>query len=346
MHLPVTSTRTARSIMADTSLIAGYDAVLSDLDGVVYAGPHAIEGAVEALLRLDGAGVQLAYVTNNASRSSETVAAHLRELGAPATAETVFGSAQAGAELLAASVPAGATVLVTGSAWLMEQVLEQGLVPVLSADDRPDAVIQGFDPGLGWKDLAEAAFAVERGAVWVATNTDMSIPQARGIAPGNGTLVAAVAAATGRTPLVAGKPEAPLFLTAARHLGAQRPLVVGDRLDTDILGGNNAGFATAMVLTGVDTPQTALAARTQERPAYLIANLDELYRPYPEVETADGVSRCGAAVARVNGDTVEITGESTDLDSWRAACAAWWNARPHEEKATAPVLSWTVTAGG
>ena len=332
--------------MADQSLIAGYDAVLSDLDGVVYAGPHAIEGAVEALQLLEGAGVKLAYVTNNASRSSETVAAHLRELGAPATAETVFGSAQAGAELLAASVPAGATVLVTGSAWLTEQVLEQGLVPVLSADDRPDAVIQGFDPGLGWKDLAEAAFAVERGAVWVATNTDMSIPQARGIAPGNGTLVAAVAAATGRTPLVAGKPEAPLFLTAARHLGAATPLVVGDRLDTDILGGNNAGFATAMVLTGVDTPETALAARTQERPTYLLANLDALYRPYAAIEVRDGVSRCGAATARVDGDTVEIAGDSNDLDSWRAACAAWWNARPNEEKATAPVLNWTVTAGG
>ena len=332
--------------MQSTALIAGYDAVLSDLDGVVYAGPHAIEGAVEALQRLDGVGVQLAYVTNNASRSSETVAAHLRELGAPATAETVFGSAQAGAELLAASVPAGATVLVTGSAWLTEQVREQGLVPVLSADDRPDAVIQGFDPALGWKDLAEAAFAVGRGAVWVATNTDMSIPQARGIAPGNGTLVAAVAAATGRTPLVAGKPEAPLFRTAARHLDAKTPLVVGDRLDTDILGGNNAGFATAMVLTGVDTPQTALAARTAERPTYLLENLDALYQPYPAVEVLDGVARCGSATARVTGGVLEISGNRGDLDSWRAACAAWWSARPAEENATAPELSWSVSSDG
>lgn len=332
--------------MANTPLIAGYDAVLSDLDGVVYAGPHAIAGAVEALQRLEGAGVQLAYVTNNASRSSEKVAAHLRELGAPATAETVFGSAQAGAELLAGQVPAGATVLVTGSAWLTEQVLEQGLVPVHSADDRPDAVIQGFDPALGWKDLAEAAFAVERGAVWVATNTDMSIPQARGIAPGNGTLVAAVAAATGRTPLVAGKPEAPLFLTAASHLGAVTPLVVGDRLDTDILGGNNAGFATALVLTGVDSPQTALAARTRERPTYLVESLDAFYAPYPDIEARDGGFACGSAAARVSGNTVEISGDRSDLDSWRAACAAWWNARPDAETASAPELSWTVTPGG
>ena len=332
--------------MSDSSLIAGYDAVLSDLDGVVYAGPHAIAGAVEALQRLDGVGVKLAYVTNNASRSSETVAAHLRELGAPATAETVFGSAQAGAELLAQQVPAGARVLVIGSAWLTEQVLEQGLVQVFSADEEPDAVIQGFDPKLGWKDLAEAAFAVGRGAVWVATNTDLSIPQARGIAPGNGTLVGAVASATGRTPLVAGKPEAPLFLTAAQHLQAKAPLVVGDRLDTDILGGNNAGFATALVLTGVDTPQTVLAARTAERPTYLLENLEALYQPYPAIQLQGGVARCGAATARVQGGTVEISGNSSDLDSWRAACAAWWNARPAAEKATSPVLSWTVTPGG
>lgn len=334
--------------MSHDTLISRYDAVLSDLDGVVYAGPHAIEGAVEALGRLAGHGVQLAYVTNNASRSSETVAAHLRELGAPATAETVFGSAQAGAELLASLVPAGSKVLVTGSAWLAEQVRGQGLIRVESADDLPDAVIQGFDPGLGWSDLAETAFAVERGIVWVATNTDLSIPQARGIAPGNGTLVAAVASATGRTPLVAGKPEAPLFLTAARHLGAERPLVVGDRLDTDILGGNNAGFATALVLTGVDSPQTALAARTAERPTYLLERLGDLYQPYPQ-PTTDGPGeayRCGGASARVDGGTVEIFGESTDLNSWRAACAAWWAARPQVDEAAAPVISWSVGADG
>ncbi|MCC9193064.1 HAD-IIA family hydrolase [Arthrobacter sp. zg-Y916] len=326
-------------------LVGSFDAVFADLDGVVYAGPHAIPGAPEALQGLEAAGVQLAYITNNASRSSATVAEHLRELGAPATAGNVFGSAQAGAELLAGLVPAGSRVLVTGSQTLTDQVRAQGLEPVPSAEDQPAAVIQGFDPGLGWKDLAEAAFAVAAGAVWVATNTDLSIPQARGIAPGNGTLVAAVAAATGRAPVVAGKPEAPLFTTAARHLGVERPLVVGDRLDTDILGGTNAGYATALVLTGVDSPATALAARTAERPDFLIPNLGALYEPYPSVQRTDGGFGCGTALATVSGGTVEITAPEGDLDGWRAACAAWWDANPEVTAAASPEVRWVVGAG-
>jgi ribonucleotide monophosphatase NagD (HAD superfamily) len=201
-------------------------------------------------------------------------------------------------------------------------------------------VVQGFNPGIGWKDLAEAAYVVSAGAFWVATNTDMSIPQARGIAPGNGTLVAAVTAATGKTPLVAGKPEAPLFHSAAKRLGAERPLVVGDRLDTDILGGNNAGFATVAVLTGVDTRETILAARAAERPDYLIGSLEDLYRPYPEVEHDDGTYVCGEATARVANGAVGVIGSRDNLDSWRAACAAWWAATPDAASAKAPKLAW------
>lgn len=320
------------------ALISGYDAVLSDLDGVVYAGPHAIAGAVEALERLAEVGVGLAYITNNASRSSEEVAAHLRELGAPATAGQIYGSARAGAALLAEHVPAGARVLVTGSAELAEQVRAHGMTPVHSALDEPDAVIQGFDPGLGWRDLAEASYAVAAGAFWVATNTDMSIPQARGIAPGNGSLVAAVHAATRRTPLVAGKPEAPLFTTAAHGLGARRPLIVGDRLDTDILGGTNAGIDTAAVLTGVDTVESILAARTAERPKYLLQDLGGLYEPYPQIVEADGTFRCGGSAARVESGVVMLEGGREDLDSWRAACAAWWAANPQVDAPRLPEI--------
>lgn len=329
------------SEVVETALACRYGAVLADLDGVVYAGPSAIPGATEALEKLEGLGVALAYITNNASRSSAEVAAHLRELGAPATAEQVFGSALAGAELLAAQVPQGATVLVTGSAVLAQHVAEQGLVPVTSADPIPDAVIQGFEPTLGWKDLAEAAFAVAGGAVWVATNTDMSIPQARGIAPGNGTLVAAVIAATGKSPLVAGKPEAQLFTTAATHLGVDEALVVGDRLDTDILGGNRAGMATALVLTGVDTAANALAAVTDQRPTYLFADLEQLHRPYPDITEQDGVFTCGESSAKVKDGVVIMGGGRDDLDAWRAGCAAWWTACPNQDKATLPQLKFT-----
>lgn len=324
-----------------TALVAQYGAVLADLDGVVYAGPSAIPGATEALERLAGEGVALAYITNNASRSSAEVAAHLRELGAPATAGQVFGSALAGAELLAAQVPPGSIVLVTGSAVLAQHVAEQGLVPVTTADPVPDAVIQGFDPSLGWKDLAEAAYAVAGGAVWVATNTDMSIPQARGIAPGNGSLVAAVSAATGKRPLVAGKPEAQLFTTAANHLGVDTALVVGDRLDTDILGGNRAGMATALVLTGVDTVQTALAAVTDERPTYLLENLEQLHLPYPDITEQGGTFTCGSSQATVLDGVLVMSGGRDNLDTWRAGCAAWWTATPQQEAAAMPTIRFT-----
>jgi HAD superfamily hydrolase (TIGR01450 family) len=268
------------------------------------------------------------------------VAAHLRELGAPAEDHQVVSSSQAAAELLASLLPAGAAVLITGSPALAHEIELVGLTPVHSAADKPVAVVQGFNPEIGWKDLAEASYVVAGGALWVATNTDMSIPQARGIAPGNGTLVAAVAAATRQTPRVAGKPEAPLFHAAAKRLAAERPLVVGDRLDTDILGGNRAGFATVAVLTGVDTRETILAARTDERPDFLIDDLTGLYQPYPAVEHDGGAYRCGDASASVDGDSVRISGDKDNLDSWRAACAAWWNARPQTPTATAPVLDW------
>ncbi|MDQ0634593.1 glycerol 3-phosphatase-2 [Arthrobacter pascens] len=326
--------------MAAASLISRFDALLADLDGVVYAGPRAVPGSVDSLQQLAGLGVGLGYVTNNASRTPAQVAAHLRELGAPAEDEQVVSSSQAAAELLASVLAPASRVLITGSPALAQEIELVGLTPVWSQDEDPVAVVQGFNPAIGWKDLAEAAYVVAAGALWVATNTDMSIPQARGIAPGNGTLVAAVAAATGQRPRVAGKPEAPLFHAAAKRLASDRPLVVGDRLDTDILGGNNAGFATVAVLTGVDTRETILAARTAERPNYLINSLSDLHQPYPVIENADGVYRCGASSAVAGDGTVKVTGNEDDLDSWRAACAAWWAAVPETAEAQAPKLEW------
>ncbi|UKA72697.1 HAD-IIA family hydrolase [Arthrobacter sp. FW306-06-A] len=326
--------------MTDVSLVSRFDALLADLDGVVYAGPHAIPGAVESLKQLSGLGIGLGYVTNNASRSPAEVAAHLRELGAPAEDNQVVSSSQAAADLLASLLAPGSRVLITGSPALAREIELAGLVPVGSQDEEPVAVVQGFSPGIGWKELAEATYVVNAGALWVATNTDMTIPQARGIAPGNGTLVAAVAAATAQQPKVAGKPEAPLFHSAAKRLGAERPLVVGDRLDTDILGGNNAGFATVAVLTGVDTRETILAARSAERPNYIIGNLTDLHRPYPDVTHDDGTYVCGEATARVANGAVGIIGSQDNLDSWRAACAAWWAETPEAATPQAPKLVW------
>lgn len=320
------------------SLLDAHDAILSDLDGVVYAGPLAIEGAHDALNRAQDAGVQVAFVTNNASRSVDAVAEHLVELGVTTDAEHVISSAQAAAELLAAQLPAGAKVLITGAQALADCVQAAGLTPVRSQHDEPVAVAQGFNPKMVWEDLAEAAYTLaDKSVLWVASNTDFTIPKERGIAPGNGTLVGAVATATGRQPQVAGKPESPIFTTAAQKLGSTSPVVVGDRLDTDIQGGNRAQISTAMVMTGVDTYQSVLAAITIERPTYIIETLEGFFEPYPQidVEVTPTGARAEAAgfVAEVKGNELTLNGAGAEVDSWRVACAAWWVAHPDVHEA-------------
>lgn len=341
-------------------LIDRFDAVLSDLDGVVYAGPHAIPGAPEALEEVKAGAVPVIFVTNNASRSVDQVAEHLTELGVSTTGEDVISSAQAAAGVLKDRLGPGSNVLITGSRALAELVSQAGLHPVWSQDDAPRAVVQGFDPGLGWKDLAEAAFTLaDDDVLWVATNTDGSIPQARGIAPGNGTLVAAVASATKRKPMIAGKPEAPIFLAGAKRVGAQMPVVIGDRLDTDILGGNRAGFATIAVLTGVDTLESILAAVTDERPQIVINTLAELFQPLPQAriqDSADGgagkdgnddavgtgsvTASCAGMTAVAEGDSLRIRGDREDLNAWRAGFAAWWAQHPRVDQPRSPELTW------
>lgn len=267
-----------------------YDGLLCDLDGVVYAGQGALPDAVESLSRAMADGVRVGFVTNNASRRAEAVADHLRGLGLAVGPEQVFGSAAAAARLARDDAAGWAglgephagrlTAMVVGSEALREQVAGAGFTLVaVSEDATPDYVIQGFDPGLGWADLAAAAYAIQRGARWVASNTDSTIPRAPGIAPGNGTLVAAVRQAVDRDPLVAGKPQPTLMRLAAQELGCQRPLMIGDRLDTDIAGGVAAGMDTALVLTGIDTRAAARQAEPAQRPTYIINTLADLFGP-------------------------------------------------------------------
>lgn len=259
------------------ALIDAHDGVLFDLDGVLYAGAGAVPGAVEAVTALKDRGLRCAFVTNNASRSAEQVAAHLTELGIPAQPHEVYGSAPAGVRLMAEHVPAGSTVLVTGSSYLRGLVQDAGFTVMEDASQGPTAVIQGFDPTVGWEDLAQAAYAINDGAAWFATNLDLSIPRAEGIAPGNGALAAAISCATGQQPQAAGKPEPVLFQQAATGLELSAPLVVGDRLDTDILGGNRAAFTTALVLTGIDSRDTAAEAAADSQPRWILRTLQDLF---------------------------------------------------------------------
>lgn len=315
---------------AGQPLVQRYDTALLDLDGVVYRGEEAVTGAVAALTAARAAGMRLSYVTNNASRPPEDVATHLRRLGLPAEPADVVTSAQAAARLLAEQLPSGAAVLVVGGEGLRRALIERGLAPVGSADDAPAAVVQGYAPDVDWRSLAEGAIAVARGLPWVATNTDLTIPTARGIAPGNGTLVAAVATATGRTPVVAGKPEAPLHREAVRRSNARHPLVVGDRLDTDIEGAVRAGTDSLLVLSGVTAPADLLAAAPGQRPTYLARGVGGLLAAHPAPGAVGEEFRCGAWRARVLDGELVLAGaagagsEDDGLDALRAACAAAW----------------------
>jgi glycerol 3-phosphatase-2 len=283
------------------SLLSSHDALLLDLDGVVYRGAEAVPHAVEALKLASSSGVRTAYVTNNASRPPAEVADHLRRLGIEVADHDVVTSAQAGAREVAARVPAGSRVLAVGGPGVAEALIARGLVPVASATDDPAAVMMGYGPDVSWRELAEASYAVGAGAVFVATNTDSTVPTDRGIAPGNGTLVGAVRTATGREPVVAGKPYAPLMVESVERIGAASPLVVGDRLDTDIEGAHASGLPSLLVLTGVTGAEQLLAAPPNRRPTYVTADLRGLASAPALVQLAhategdDGLGRLRAA---------------------------------------------------
>ncbi|MDQ4008899.1 MAG: HAD-IIA family hydrolase [Actinomycetota bacterium] len=304
-------------------LLDDHDVVLFDLDGTVYRGGELVSGALEAIQQVHGRGVPVRYVTNNASKPDQAVVDHLIGLGLKAERSEVSTSAQAGAAVLAEKLPAGSRVLVVGSAALESEVDRLGLVPVTEFADEPVAVVQGLSTELGYRDFAEACLAIRDGALWVACNADRTLPTERGLMPGNGALVELLRAATDQDPLVAGKPERPLLDRAVSSAGADRPLMVGDRLDTDIAGAVKAGMPSLMVLTGVNTPRHLLEAAPGERPGSVAADLRGLFSPKSEVAIA-----AQPAWSVTVGDGLELAsrGEGDELGALRALCAAWWSA--------------------
>ena len=260
------------------TLLARYDALLLDLDGTVYRGKEPVPGAADAVAFARAQGVGIRFVTNNASRAPQLVVDHLVEIGFHAALDEVSTSAQAAAAMLAERLPADSAVLVLGTEALADEVRTVGLRPVREVTDEVTAVVQGLSQDMGWRELAEACVAIRRGALWVACNADVTLPTERGLLPGCGALVAALKAATDREPLIAGKPATPLLEQAAKSLGAERPLVVGDRLDTDIAGAVNAGMDSLLVLTGVSTEADAQALPADRRPTYIAADLSVLLK--------------------------------------------------------------------
>jgi HAD superfamily hydrolase (TIGR01457 family) len=246
-----------------------YDALLYDLDGTIYRGQEAVPGADRAVDAARKRGTKVRFVTNNASRGPDEVASHLTEIGIDTTPDEVSTSAQAAAAVLAEKLQPGTTVLVVGSSALVHEVELKNLVITRTYDDTVQAVVQGLSKDTSWRDLAEACVAIRAGALWVACNVDPTLPTERGPLPGNGSLVAALRAATGTEPVVAGKPATPLMDEAKRSADAQNPLVVGDRLDTDIAGAVAAGLDSLLVLSGVSTARELLDAPEDMRPTYV-----------------------------------------------------------------------------
>lgn len=309
---------------SDRPLCDVYDLGMLDLDGVVYVGSAAVPGAVEAAASARKAGMRLAFLTNNASRTAAEVAAHLRELEVDADDTDVVTAAQAVAHLVADAVPAGSAVLLVGGEGLRIPLEERGLRCVSTLDDGPVAVVQGFHPDVGWRALAEASYAIESGLPWFASNTDLTIPTGRGVAPGNGSLVQTVRNATGATPTVAGKPERALFDEALERMAADRPLMVGDRLDTDIEGARRVGVDSLLVLTGVTGLADLVAAGPGLRPTYVSSDLGGLFEASQAPAREHDRWIAGGWTARVDRGRLAVDGGGDRDDWWRAVTAAAW----------------------
>jgi HAD superfamily hydrolase (TIGR01450 family) len=311
-------------------LASKYDSLLLDLDGVVYQGAQAVVNAVESINRATDSGIQVGYLTNNSSRRPETIAEQLVGFGINAKHDQIVSSASAGVMLLATKITAGSKVLVVGGDGLRHAVTEQGFEVVDHASHSPAAVIQGFSPDVSWKELAQASFAIQGGAIWIATNQDWTVPVEQGIAPGNGTLVGAVHTAVGILPEIAGKPFRPIFDQALKQLGIKNPLMVGDRLDTDIRGANTAGIDSAAVMTGIVTRKELLAANPEDRPKFVLQDLTGLFKRYQSPKSTKRGAKCGDAIVELLGDrVVVVSGNPQSLETLKAAChLIWTSGRP------------------
>ncbi|MDO5645100.1 MAG: HAD-IIA family hydrolase [Dermabacter sp.] len=296
------------------SFLDVFDALLLDMDGTLIHGSRAIDHAVEAVEVARARGLALSFATNNASRTPQMVVDHLGSLGFEAKPDEVVNSPMVATALLATLIEPGSHVLVVGGEGILAELSAQGFIPVREDTPEVAAVLHGFAPTVGWRDLAEAAYAIGHGAIYVATNVDSTLPTERGFAPGNGSLVAALTHATGVTPRSAGKPEPDMFLVAAERAGATRPLAVGDRLDTDLEGGNRAGIPTFHTLTGVSSWRDAVAAPPIQRPTFIRPDLSHLQGPATSPVIEGSWARFGDVSATFTKERIEVSGATS---SWR-----------------------------
>ncbi|KQW49736.1 HAD family hydrolase [Nocardioides sp. Root1257] len=308
---------------SEEPLCRGYDLAMLDLDGVVYISGDAVPGAAEHLASAREEGMRLAFITNNAARSPETVASHLRDLGVDARGDDVVTSAQAAARVLVDRFEAGARVVCLGSDGLEEALRSAGLDPV-GVEDEAVAVVTGYGPEVRWSAIMRAAVRIRDGLPWVASNTDHTIPTAYGVAPGHGVQVAMLRDFTGVEPVVAGKPERPLLDETIRRVGGRRPLMVGDRLDTDIEGARRADIDSLLVLTGVTGLAELTTAAEDVRPTYVAPDLAGLLEAHGVPVLEDGEQRLGGWRGTVAEGRLRVDGDGSVGDWWRVVAATAW----------------------
>lgn len=331
-------------------LVDAHDVVMFDLDGVVYVSGRAIDGVPEHLDRVRRAGAHPAFITNNASRTPDAVSGRLRRMGIEAEPSDVVTSAQAAAHLVRERFGTDVRVLALGGEGLLSALAAESLhvVPMdtrLAGPDEIDVVVSGYGPDVRWRDIMQAATMVSRGVPYVASNTDATIPTDRGPQPGHGVLVRTIAGFAGVDPVVAGKPARPLLDETVRRVGGRSPLMVGDRLDTDIEGANNAGIPSLLVLTGVTGLDELVAAGRGTRPTYLSPDLAGLFEPHPRPVQDQQVVRAGGWAVTVEDGRLQVSGAGDDADWWRGVATAAWG---HLDSGHGPVdvLGLTPPGGG
>jgi glycerol 3-phosphatase-2 len=305
-------------------IVEAHDLVMFDLDGVVYVGGKAIDGVDRQIQRVRDSGRHVAFVTNNASRTPDQVAEKLRGVGVDASGSDVVTSAQAAARLLAEEHGKGAKILLLGGEGLRVALVEAGLEPVADPDGAV-AVVSGYGPDVRWRDIMRVSTLVRDGLPYVASNTDMTIPTPYGIAPGHGVLVRTISGFAGVQPTVAGKPEKPLMEETVRRVGGERPIMVGDRLDTDIEGAHAIDVPSLLVLTGVSWLEDLATAEPALRPSYISPTLEGLFETHPvPLETDAGVELGGWTASVGDDGRLQVAGEGSDADWWRVAASACW----------------------
>ncbi len=250
---------------------------LIDMDGVIYKGSNLIPGADRFIAQLQKQGVPFLFLTNNSQRTRRDIVTKLHRMGIRCEERHVFTCAMATARFLARQKPHG-TAYVIGEGGLLHALHENGYSIV---DHEPDYVVVGEGRTLTLEMVEHAVRLISNGARLVATNPDMSCPTAAGIRPGCGAFVAMLEAATGIKAFSVGKPS-PVMMRAARKelgLSAEETVMIGDTMETDILGGVQMGYQTVLVLSGgtkkEDLPRFAY------RPNMVVDSIADLLKAFP-----------------------------------------------------------------